>query len=323
MGQRFSMPIPYGWFAVAYSDELAVVEVKSLDYFGRELVLYRGENGAAVVLDAFCPHLGAHLGQGGQVFGNDIACPFHGWRFNCDADVTEIPYATKIPPKAAAQDSLKSYAVTEANGLIWVWYHPQDCGPLFDVEHIQEAGLASWKQVRFDWVIKSNIQEMGENAVDGPHFQFVHGSVVPPEFSAEIHDHLRKSIIVSKMPALDQQGQKDGSGLILEESITESWSNGAGQAWQRFHRLPNSILMGSVSPIDTETVHLRFTFVQKRELDDMQALFVEGATRVFKEQVEQDIPIWENKIYRQDPILCDGDGPIKKYRKWFSQFYAQ
>ena len=50
--------------------------------------------------------------------------------------------------------------------------------------------------------------------------------------------------------------------------------------------------------------------------------FVDGATVVFKEQVEQDIPIWENKIYLDTPLLCDGDGPIRKYRKWFSQFYA-
>ena len=50
--------------------------------------------------------------------------------------------------------------------------------------------------------------------------------------------------------------------------------------------------------------------------------FVDGATVVFKEQVEQDIPIWENKIYLDTPLLCDGDGSIRKYRKWFSQFYA-
>ena len=41
-----------------------------------------------------------------------------------------------------------------------------------------------------------------------------------------------------------------------------------------------------------------------------------------RNQVEQDIPIWNHKIYREQPILCDGDGPITQYRKWFSQFYA-
>jgi 3-ketosteroid 9alpha-monooxygenase subunit A len=36
----------------------------------------------------------------------------------------------------------------------------------------------------------------------------------------------------------------------------------------------------------------------------------------------QDIQIWENKKYRDAPVLCDGDGPIMKLRNWYAQFYA-
>jgi hypothetical protein len=39
-------------------------------------------------------------------------------------------------------------------------------------------------------------------------------------------------------------------------------------------------------------------------------------------QVEQDMPIWEHKIFQPNPILCDGDGPIAQFRRWFGQFYA-
>ena len=35
----------------------------------------------------------------------------------------------------------------------------------------------------------------------------------------------------------------------------------------------------------------------------------------------QDVEIWKDKIYREDPILCDGDGPITKLRRWYEQFY--
>ena len=38
-------------------------------------------------------------------------------------------------------------------------------------------------------------------------------------------------------------------------------------------------------------------------------------------QLEQDIPIWENKIYVHPPVLCDGDGPIGPFRAWATQFY--
>ena len=39
-------------------------------------------------------------------------------------------------------------------------------------------------------------------------------------------------------------------------------------------------------------------------------------------ELEQDIPIWENKIYISPPVLCDGDGPIGIFRKWVKQFYT-
>jgi 3-ketosteroid 9alpha-monooxygenase subunit A len=35
----------------------------------------------------------------------------------------------------------------------------------------------------------------------------------------------------------------------------------------------------------------------------------------------QDIEVWKTKRYRADPILCDGDGPIHKLRKWYNRFY--
>ena len=41
----------------------------------------------------------------------------------------------------------------------------------------------------------------------------------------------------------------------------------------------------------------------------------------FKTGVDDDIPIWREKVYRENPVLCDGDGPINKHRKWTKQFY--
>ena len=35
-----------------------------------------------------------------------------------------------------------------------------------------------------------------------------------------------------------------------------------------------------------------------------------------------DLIVWDNKKYRPQPLLCDGDGPILLWRQWFMQFYA-
>ena len=105
------MPLPFGWFCVAYSDELQVGEAKPLRYFGKDLVLFRTESGKAVVLDAYCPHLGAHLGHGiheetgigGRIEGETIVCPFHAWRFNGNGRMRRSPLRDPGAPQGAGQ----------------------------------------------------------------------------------------------------------------------------------------------------------------------------------------------------------------------------
>jgi 3-ketosteroid 9alpha-monooxygenase subunit A len=44
--------------------------------------------------------------------------------------------------------------------------------------------------------------------------------------------------------------------------------------------------------------------------------------RITNLQFTQDVPIWENKIYRDRPPLTRVDGPVAQYRRWFRQFYS-
>ena len=66
------LPMPNGWFALEWSRDLHIGDVKPIEYFGEELVLFRTRSGEARVLDPFCPHLGAHLGRR---VGRDPALP--------------------------------------------------------------------------------------------------------------------------------------------------------------------------------------------------------------------------------------------------------
>ena len=92
-----------GWHIVLLSQELASGEVQRLHYFDQDLVIYRGTSGKAAVLDAHCPHLGAHLASdGGRLLGDNIACPFHGWTFDASGRCVDIPYANKIPERAVS-----------------------------------------------------------------------------------------------------------------------------------------------------------------------------------------------------------------------------
>lgn len=70
-----ALPIPNSWYAVAFSDELRPGGVLARTVAEQELVVFRTRAGEACAMDAYCPHLGAHLGIGETVEGETIRCP--------------------------------------------------------------------------------------------------------------------------------------------------------------------------------------------------------------------------------------------------------
>ena len=60
-------PYPDGWYFASTSADLQPGDIKPLELVGRDLVLFRTKGGKAVVVNAHCPHLGAHVGIGGAM----------------------------------------------------------------------------------------------------------------------------------------------------------------------------------------------------------------------------------------------------------------
>ena len=42
----------------------------------------------------------------------------------------------------------------------------------------------------------------------------------------------------------------------------------------------------------------------------------------FSFQFERDVSMWNHKSYKSNPVLVKDDGPIRKYRNWYMQFYS-
>jgi 3-ketosteroid 9alpha-monooxygenase subunit A len=311
MKREFPFPaFPNGWFQLCYSDELTTGTVLPLSYFGRELVAFRGEDGKVGVLDAFCPHLGAHLGYGGKVEGSNIVCPFHAWKFDACGGCAEVPYAKKIPPKA----KMRAWPAVEVNGLVMVWHHAEDAPPAWEVPALPEYLHDEWTTYeRRRWKVRSRNQEMAENAVDSAHFHFLHGTSNMPLSRAEQEGHLLK--VTSTTGMQTPRGGIDGQ--------VQSSSYGFGYSTVRFTGLVETLLVSSITPIDDEYVDVRFNFTLKKLPDkDVTKSVGKAFIREVSRQLEQDIPIWEHKVFWERPVLCDGDGPIGLFRKWAKQFYS-
>jgi phenylpropionate dioxygenase-like ring-hydroxylating dioxygenase large terminal subunit len=310
---RFPFPrYPNGWFQVAYSSDLPKGGVLPLKYFGRDLVMFRTEEGEAKVLDAHCPHLGAHLGYGGKVKGNCIECPFHAWKFDGGGKCVEVPYSEKAPP---AKAKIATWHVREVNGLLLVGHHLQGEAPNWDIPALEEYGHEAWTPYECRrWKIKTHNQEMAENAVDSAHFHYVHGTVEKPTSRAEVDGHILRVISDTKMRT--PMGKVGGT--------VESHSYGFGFSTTRFKGIVETLLVASVSPIDDDYVDVRFSFMVRKQVDGNVTSTVGKAFMAeIERQLGQDIPIWENKIYVNPPLVVDGDGPIGVFRRWVKQFYTE
>lgn len=301
---------PKGWFVVAFSDELAPSGVLSVEYFGKRMVLFRGEDGAPRLLDAYCAHLGASLAAGGKVVGNTIECPFHAWRYGGDGQCVDIPYAKKIPKKACVE----AWTVREDNGLVYVWHHPAGRAPEFDVPILEEWEKPGWTRWTMSKLrIKTHPKEIVENVVDKAHFPKVHNThveVFENEFDGE------KATQHTRGVAYPVGGGKD------EFEITATYF-GPGYQFSWMKGVLEARLVNAHTPVDTSSVDLRFGVMLKSVgSEEKTKKFAEMYAENLRLGFHQDIQIWENKKYREVPVLCDGDGPIIKLRQWYAQFYG-
>lgn len=302
---------PRGWFVVAFSSEIPERGVKSMRYFGQKLVAFRGEDGQVRVLDAYCAHMGADLGAGGKVIGNAIECPFHAWRYCGTGECVAIPYANKIPPKARQ----RAWPAKEMNGVVLVHHDPDGAAPTFDVPLIPEYGSDEWLPWATNhYFIKTHPREIVENLADKAHFPRVHATTID-EFSFEASGHTATQRTKGKAHLPD-------GGVDVFSSTTTY--HGPGYLIMRMDGALQNYMLVAHTPVDHGSVDLRMGVMLKVVGDRKKTEgFVGMYMSNLKAGFEDDIRIWENKLYREQPVLCDGDGPISQLRRWYRQFYRQ
>jgi phenylpropionate dioxygenase-like ring-hydroxylating dioxygenase large terminal subunit len=311
---RYPFPAtPDGWYGVGTVDELAPGAVAPLRYFGRDLVWFRGEDGPARVFDAHCPHLGAHLGFGGRVVGDGIRCPFHGWRYDGAGCLAEVPGLTKSPAALA----IRSWPVAERNGFVHVWFHARGEKPGYEVERFRDDAT-EWTPWRTStYRVRVHVQDLTENILDRAHFPNVHDMAPPEEDHFAVHFDGPRLVVEQKLrvTALSADGV---------QVLSRTTNSGPGVSVTEVHQGPlHMINYITQTPIDDEHTDVRIHFSMKRLRDAAATQAVaELNERITNEQFRQDVPIWENRAWVEQPRLTELDGPVAQYRRWYRQFYS-
>lgn len=332
--RRASFPGPYpnGWYVLASSHEFVSGRPPlSFSVLGREIIGFRGANNHKIaVLEAHCPHLGAHLGIGSRVVGDCVECPFHQWKFDNEGTCRDIPYlpADTRPP---AQARTHAYPVRELVGMVWIWYDAERGEPAWEPlipESLKDGSMyfGGTTQLKFDM----HISEMFENSADERHFNTLHAPF--PLWPLCYFLNLRH-VIKLDWPT----GKPDGSHLCLFRESARVFL---------LDRVPVAPLQHTNIIFDGPTV---MHFMMKTPVGRVHFLksmipvapfrlvtedrwwcdqhlprwFGWLLARIGANALEQDRLVWENKIYRQPPTLVKGERPFSQHRQWYRQFYSQ
>ncbi|GGP33174.1 aromatic ring-hydroxylating oxygenase subunit alpha [Streptomyces melanogenes] len=315
-----ALPYPSGWFCLAPSHELAAGAVLTRALAGEDVVLYRTVPGAAHAVRPHCPHLGAHLGIGGTVEGQNLLCPFHRFAFAPDGTCVSAPGS--LPPRAR----LAQLPVRERNGMLFVWYGHEGARPGWELpDELGTAVPTSW------WTrdVATHPQEVIENIVDYRHLAALHGAsareVAPPEVQGPFL-RLHLSFGVERHPRAErlfagtrQEVLLGGLGILLTRLPLPRFG-------LLFH------LWSLPTPIGPWESRLRCaascTVTDRRRFPGpgllrtpLTGIAAHAVRRAAVELLEQDIPIWNHKRYEPHPRLARGDEMISRFRRWARQFY--
>ena len=88
---------------------------------GETFVAFRDSNGRVGLLNEACPHRGVSLTLGRNE-NCGLRCVYHGWKFDVDGNVVDVPTEPKSRREEFAKKvTLRHYITREAAGIIWAY----------------------------------------------------------------------------------------------------------------------------------------------------------------------------------------------------------
>ncbi|MDI3422184.1 Rieske 2Fe-2S domain-containing protein [Streptomyces luteolus] len=316
-----------GWHCLGLAEKFKDGKPHSVQAFGQKLVVFQSGNGTLNVLDAYCRHMGGDLSQG-TVKGDQVACPFHDWRWGGDGRCKQIPYSRRVPLRARTA----AWPTLDQDGMLFVWNDPEGHPPPADVTipRIEGATSENWT----DWVwyeteVDANCREVVDNVVDMAHFFYVHYSF-PTYFKNVFEGHTATQYMRGSGRPDARPQEQDGSRAKTTGSNSVATYHGPSfmiddLVYELDSGEAQCVLINCHYPVSADKFILQYGIIVKRSdtMSDNESEQLAAAMAEFiKLGFEQDIAIWKNKTRIDNPLLCEEDGPVYQLRRWYEQFYV-
>lgn len=231
--------------------------------------------------------------------------------------------------EAAGEVQAISYPIAEANLMIYFYFHASGEEPTWQVPVLPEIDGNKFQLhgVCEHW-IACHIQDIWENTADVSHLDCVHGDFLIPAPSwiskyfrhhlheAEwepINDHLADIKVLQTLTFC-------GFKVPLCHAVIAFNQAGPGLVMLHISTcVGKAIIMESMCP---QQPLLQKTTRRVYGDSTMPRCVAKFLLWMVAKQFERDMPIWNNKIYLNKPILVKTDTLIPKFRRWFLKFYS-
>jgi len=315
-----------GWHCLGLADSFRDGSPHAIEAFGTKLVVFADSSGTLQVLDAYCRHMGGDLTMG-TVKGDEVACPFHDWRWGGDGRCRKVPYTRMVPPRART----RSWLTMEQNRQLFVWHNPEGAPPPPEVTipEIPGSFSAEWSDWTWDSVLieGADCREVIDNVVDMAHFFYIHFAF-PTLFKNVMEGHIVTQYLETRGRPDVQTGSaySDTEIALRSEATYFGPSYMIDKLWHDYHGITvESVLINCHYPVSPTSFRLQWGVIVKR----LPGLTTEQAQKVAGKMAKgigvgflQDVEIWKHKSRIDNPLLCADDGPVYQLRRWYEQFYV-
>lgn len=260
-----------GWYPVCPSTALKPKQVQSFKLFRQRIAVYRGASGQVVALDAFCPHLGADLGNG-RVVGDHLQCYFHQWELNPQGQLCRIACRPALE-QSFAKVGNRAYPVQEAYGHIWVFSAPEALHPLPRPATLEGFAHAQLQALFVKEVsLFAHHHVMMANGIDLQHFAAVHNLDIAFDYQVqESENGVFDWKLRGKIPVDTLKGRMARYFLGEEFEYHVRFAGGSMVAitygsdqYFKGWKLPSLQILWGCLPLETGVSKARVFFVQPR-----------------------------------------------------------
>ena len=116
-GQGFLTDI---WWFAALSSDVRPGGMARHQIMNEPVLIGRTRAGRLFAIRDVCPHRAAPL-SAGRIHGDEVECPYHGWRFGPDGGCRAIPSLADGQDMDVSRIGVPRWPVAESQGLVFIW----------------------------------------------------------------------------------------------------------------------------------------------------------------------------------------------------------